>query len=281
MKKLSIILILVQLSIFSQDRTTIYNTGSPPVINEGHGISINQSMATRFTVSNNYVLEAIVFYMSLQSQEGNLIISIREDNNGVPGELVSELSQWNHTLDPFNLSGYNLIVTTDLCIYLDSDSPYWLRIDAADANTQALWSYSSGTLYTYSQNINQEGWINNIGQTGASGIWAEQIYENPYQKGDVNFDFLVNVTDIIAIISHIIENNLLNEEQLDYADLNSDGYINVTDIVQLINNIIQVQDQNPNFTLRDINPASELYNLDIGPSYFNGQVSCYYFGKQG
>ena len=281
MKKLSLILILLQLSIFSQDRTTIYNTGSPPVIDEGHGISINQSMATRFTVSNNYVLEAIVFYISLQSQQGNLIVSIREDNNGFPGELVSELSQWNHTLDPFNLSGYNLIVTTDLCIYLDSNSPYWLRIDAADANTQALWSYSSGTLYTYSQNVNQTEWVNNIGQTGASGIWAEQIYDNSYQQGDVNFDFLVNVTDIIAIISHIIENSLLDNEQLDYADLNSDGNINVSDIVQLVNNIIQVQDQNPDFSLIDINPSSSYYNTDIGPSYFNGQVSCYYFGKQG
>lgn len=281
MKKLSIILILLQLSIFSQDRTTIYNTGSPPIINEGHGISINQSMATRFTVSNNYVLEAIVFYISLQSEQGNLIVSIREDNNGIPGELVSELSQWNHTLDPFNLTGYNLITATDLCIYLDSDSPYWLRIDAADANTQAVWSYSSGTLYTYSQNTNQSEWVNNIGQTGASGIWAEQIYENPYQKGDVNFDFLLNVTDIIAIISHIIGNNLLNDEQLSYGDLNSDGVINVSDIVQLVNHIIQAQDQNPNFSLRDINPASEFYNLDLGPSFFNGQVSCYYFAKQG
>jgi len=279
--KLSIILILLQLSIFSQDRTTIYNTGSPPIINEGHGISINQSMATRFTVSNNYVLEAIVFYISLQSEQGNLIVSIREDNNGIPGELVSELSQWNHTLDPFNLTGYNLITATDLCIYLDSDSPYWLRIDAADANTQAVWSYSSGTLYTYSQNTNQSEWVNNIGQTGASGIWAEQIYENPYQKGDVNFDFLLNVTDIIAIISHIIGNNLLNDEQLSYGDLNSDGVINVSDIVQLVNHIIQAQDQNPNFSLRDINPASEFYNLDLGPSFFNGQVSCYYFAKQG
>ena len=281
MKKLSIILILIQLSIFTQDRTTIYNTGSPPVIDEGHGISINQSMATRFTVSNYYVLEAIVFYISLQSQQGNLIVSIREDDNGVPGELVSELSQWYHTLDPFNLSGYNLITTTDLCIYLESDSPYWLRIDAADANTQALWSYSAGTLYTYSQSDNQSEWINNIGQTGASGIFAEQIYENRYQEGDVNFDFLVNVTDIIAIISHIIESNMLDEEQFNYADLNSDGNINVTDVVQLVNNIIQVQNQNPSFSLLDINPASEYYNLDIGPSFFNGQVSCYYFGKQG
>ena len=38
---------------------------------------------------------------------------------------------------------------------------------------------------------------------------------------------------------------------------------------------------NPDFTLEDINPASELYSQDIGPSFFSGQVSCYYFGKQG
>ena len=31
----------------------------------------------------------------------------------------------------------------------------------------------------------------------------------------------------------------------------------------------------------DINPASEFYNQNIGPSFFDGQVSCYYFGKQG
>ena len=76
MKKLSLILMLLQLSIFSQDRTTIYNTGSPPVIDEGHGISINQSMATRFTVSNNYVLEAIVFYISFNFTYHNFMFLI-------------------------------------------------------------------------------------------------------------------------------------------------------------------------------------------------------------
>ena len=99
--------------------------------------------------------------------------------------MVSDFVQWNHTLDPLNLSGYNLIVTTDLCIYLNPGTPYWLRIDAADASSQAIWSYSSGSLYTYSQNTNQSGWINNIGPTGASGIFAEQVFDNPYSKGDL------------------------------------------------------------------------------------------------
>ena len=280
MKKI-ILLIIIQLSVYAQNRTTIYNTGAPPAVNEGHQISINQSIASRFTVSDDYVLEAIIFYMFLQSEQGNLNISIRQDDNGIPGNLVSEFSEWSYTLDPYNLTGYNLIVTTDLCIYLDSNTPYWLRIDAADTSTQAIWSYSAGSLYTFSENTNQSGWLNTIGATGASGIFAEQIYDSPYKKGDVNFDFLVNVTDIIAIISHIIENDMLNNEQLDYADTNSDGSINVSDIVYIVNTIIEVENPNPDFSLEDINPSSSLYNLNVGPSYFNGQVSAYYFGKQG
>jgi hypothetical protein len=39
--------------------------------------------------------------------------------------------------------------------------------------------------------------------------------------------------------------------------------------------------QSSDFTLQDINPVSDYYGLDIGPSFFSGQVSCYYFGKQG
>ena len=94
MKKI-ILLIIIQLSIYAQNRTTIYNTGAPPVVNEGHQISINQSIASRFTVSDDYVLEAIIFYMLLQSEQGNLNISIRQDDNGIPGNLVSEFSEWS------------------------------------------------------------------------------------------------------------------------------------------------------------------------------------------
>ena len=35
------------------------------------------------------------------------------------------------------------------------------------------------------------------------------------------------------------------------------------------------------FTLEDINPNSNSFGQSIGLSYFNGQVSSYYFGDQG
>ena len=37
----------------------------------------------------------------------------------------------------------------------------------------------------------------------------------------------------------------------------------------------------PDFLLEDINPNSEYFGLEIGPSFFTGQVSGYYFGKAG
>ena len=42
-------------------------------------------------------------------------------------------------------------------------------------------------------------------------------------------------------------------------------------------NTVQYSD----FTLEDINPKSNSYGQSIGLSYFNGQVSSYYFGDQG
>ena len=85
----------------------------------------------KFTPTNDYVLEAMVFYMMLESQSGSVNVTIRHDNNGLPGDPVSDLAQWNVVLNPLSQTGYNLIVTTDLCIYLDSYTSHLYTIEAA------------------------------------------------------------------------------------------------------------------------------------------------------
>ena len=231
---------------------------------------------------NNYVLEAMAFYMTLTSESGILNVSVREDHNGAPGELVNDTSEWRYDLDPESVNGYNLIVTTDLCIYLDASNYYWWTIKAETENTEAIWAHSHDAYYTVSISDGEDNWETSFSQNaGAGGIWAEQIYEAPYEVGDVNFDFLINVVDIVGIIGHIMESNSLPDEALIYADINHDNEINVVDIVQLVNIILLPLSSNPNFTLEDINPASEYYTESIGPSFFDGEVSCYYFGKQG
>ena len=65
MKSLYIIIFIFSF-IHTQDRSVIFNTGSPEDLHMGHLISSTQSVANRFTVQNDYVLEAMVFYMTTQ-----------------------------------------------------------------------------------------------------------------------------------------------------------------------------------------------------------------------
>ena len=280
MKRLFFISLVFTSLIFSDSRVTIFNTGSPDSLDYGYDINSSQSVANRFYVSNDYILEAMGFYVTLESGPGLINISIREDANGVPGNIVDETAQWNYQLNALSNNGYNIIVTTDQCIYLNSNEYYWLTIGTNDMNTEALWVYSNNSNYTYSTSEN-DIWVTRNGNAGAGAIFAEQVYELPYPEGDVNFDFVTNVVDIVNLVGHVLETSILSNEALAYADVNNDGIINVIDVVSLINRILQDSNPNPNFLLEDINPASQYYSESIGPSFFNGQVSCYYFGKQG
>ena len=51
--------------------------------------------------------------------------------------------------------------------------------------------------------------------------------------GDVNGDYIINVQDIVLIVSLV-----MNSEYNVSADLNNDGELNVLDIVQVVNIIL-------------------------------------------
>ena len=59
----------------------------------------------------------------------------------------------------------------------------------------------------------------------------------PFKYGDVNADGVVNVSDIVGVINHIMQrpDGLFNEEA---ADANQDGEINVSDVVKIVNIIM-------------------------------------------
>ena len=87
MKNLYLILLFIGLS-FNQERSVIFNTGSPDSLTTadviGYTISSTNTIANRFSVNNNYVLEAMVFYMkSLSVSGGTVTISIKEDNTAI------------------------------------------------------------------------------------------------------------------------------------------------------------------------------------------------------
>jgi len=81
----------------------------------------------------------------------------------------------------------------------------------------------------------------------------------------------------------LLENSDLTDEGILNADFNQDNVINVLDVVGIVNLILnggQV-DSMPDFSLEDINPASDYYGEYIGTQTFRDDISLYYFGKAG
>jgi len=57
-------------------------------------------------------------------------------------------------------------------------------------------------------------------------------------QGDVNLDDTINIQDVILIVNHILDIELLEGQALNNADVNNDGGINVVDIVAVTDLII-------------------------------------------
>ena len=57
--------------------------------------------------------------------------------------------------------------------------------------------------------------------------------------GDVNFDSVLNVLDVVILVNFILEVDTPDFDQFAAGDINSDGTLNVLDIVNLVNLILQ------------------------------------------
>ena len=292
--------------IYAQDRSLIFTTGAPlgtciPSNNpcntdsecllgetcvppESHTIEFNgttgTSLSDRIYINNNMVLEALKIYAKANTAPAMARVVLQSDEGGLPGE---EIYSWTLDVEEENHgNNYFLIVTTDLCIYLDADKYYWLTLHSDAADSQILWYYSNNETFTYSTSSDQgENWEPvTTGNCGSLSVYAEYIYESDVVEtvGDINEDGSANILDVV-----ILSNSVLTGADLPAGDINGDSVINVLDIVQLVNIILHgpSYEQLPTWDYVDINSNSDYYNQLIGPDTFNGNVSVYYFGKAG
>ena len=56
--------------------------------------------------------------------------------------------------------------------------------------------------------------------------------------GDVNFDGILNVLDIVEIVGFVLNTTTPTEEQLLTGDMNQDGILNILDVITLVSEII-------------------------------------------
>ena len=279
----AIILLLVLSPLLGQDRSLIFSTGAPDGT-EGHSIEFNgitgTSLSDRIFISNNMVLEALKVYAEASTAPAMARIILQADNGGLPGE---EIHSWIIDVEEENHgNNYFLIITTDLCIYLDAGNYYWLTLHADDPDSQISWYYSNNATFTYttSSDLGVNWETPSVGNCGALSVWAEYIYEPEVDEmiGDINADGDVNILDVVLLANAVLTGNYLSE-----GDINGDGENNVLDIVGLVNIILNgpSYEQLPTWDYVDINTNSDYFDQLIGPDTFNGNVSLYYFGKAG
>ena len=283
MKLISTILVLALSCLTGQDRSLIFTTGSPSGT-EGYTIewdgTSRQSVSDRIYINSNMVLEALKIYATQVTEPAMATVILQADNNNSPGE---EIYSWEVDVSAeTHGNNYILIITTDLCIYLDEDNYYWLTLHAADTESQITWLYSNNATFTYTTSTDQgTNWEPVItGNCGALSVWAEYIYEPEVDEmiGDINADGDVNILDVVLLANAVLTGNYLSE-----GDINGDGMNNVLDIVGMVNIILDgpPTEQLPTWDYVDINTNSEYFGQLIGPDTFNGNVSLYYFGKAG
>ena len=56
--------------------------------------------------------------------------------------------------------------------------------------------------------------------------------------GDLNFDSIVNILDVIVTVNYVVGHIELNNEQIQNADMNLDGTINVFDILMIVDHAL-------------------------------------------
>ncbi len=313
MKRLILMIIIISTALFSQQRSIIFNTGNPAytcngaggsysnytcndecladdyctILMDGYIIDQNNTLADKFTVNQDYALEAFGVYLALHPDSGNpqlghtANIQIHSDNNDSPGEVLGEWS-----IDIGNGYYYSLYVG-DGCINLENGSSYWISAHIDTDYTQLIWLYTLAPLYTFAQTADDGlTWSVESGHAGAAGIWAEQIYYTdwqPAQSADVNLDGTTNILDVVQVVQFVLGNVDFDDEQIQNADFNQDDTVNVLDVVSIVNLILfgDTSEPMPEFSLEDINPASDYYGEYIGPETFRDDISLYYFGKAG
>lgn len=112
------------------------------------------------------------------------------------------------------------------------------KVADATAGTDGKYTISNVSTGTYTLKAkSSDGSLNGSASVtvAADSISNADVTLQKWQKGDVNKDGEINVTDIVALINHV--NGTASLTGIDHCDLDGNSQINVTDVVILINHV--------------------------------------------
>ena len=290
--KYKFFILTILLSFFiAQDRSTLFATGAgdPDASLGGHTIQFTENdilgASDRFFLSNEYMLERVYVYLSYEPEfmfdTQSIEVQISEDANGKPGIPVSS-NILELDYDNFEGKWYSFSLLEN-CLKTEPSSFYWLTVLPMEG-TNAKWIYSEENSFIFSTTADGgETWEDySIGQAGSAAVTGEQIYIPPFDGGDVNGDFIVNILDAVQLVQYVLGNISFDNDQIAAGDLNQDGGINILDVVAMMNIILfNGNDLVTEFLYEDLNVSSPSFEQLVGPPVYQGMITGYYFGKAG
>ncbi len=156
-----------------------------------------------------------------QEYDGNVQV-IGIINTASNNQLTSFVEQNSITFpilyDPGSPGGVQGGETYDL-FYLPNDGSPYPRDFIIDQNG----------IFQYANNEIDTEWMLYV---------LDELISNNVLLGDLNYDGLINVVDIISVINIIIGTILPTEYQSSAGDINGDNIINVVDIIVMVNIIL-------------------------------------------
>ena len=151
--------------------------------------------------------------------------------------IIGILPQMADLIALFEYEVNDLTVTfldlSEMINEVELDSWLW---DFGDGST----SSSSAPVHTYSQSGSYEV---SLIITNIYGMESEPHNETVQLQssmaGDVNFDSVLNILDIVLVVNFILGSDTPSASEFSAADLNSDGILNILDVVQLTNLVLE------------------------------------------
>jgi PKD repeat protein len=150
--------------------------------------------------------------------------------------IIGILPQMDDPMALFEYGVDGLTVTfmdlSEIINEIELDSWLW---DFGDGST----SFSSAPVHTYTQGGTYEV---SLTVTNIYGLESEPHTETVQLQssmaGDVNFDSVLNILDVVIVVNYVLGNDTPTSSEFAAADLNGDGTLNILDIVILTNLIL-------------------------------------------
>ena len=111
---------------------------------------------------------------------------------------------------------------------MNSLSDFFISTDMGDNWISSNAGISDNSLY--SLHVDMDDYL----YVGGRYLHCSTTNISGNTAGDLNLDGIINILDVIEMVSLILENSDYNE----LADINSDGSVDVVDVIQIVNIIL-------------------------------------------